>query len=746
MSFSAWTVLSSDLPSAPQHAICTSRALYQLPGLGALLQAQIIKANPVIGLGKKQFKGKTVVVAWGRKPSAARAEKLAAHWGLPVLRLEDGFLRSFGTGDRTPALSLAVDDQGIYYDSTRPSALETLLNGPSELLGDQAAEVTRARQLVLTHRLSKYNHAPSLPRDALRSDDAYRVLVVDQTRGDLSVLCGGATEDTFRAMLATAQAENPGATIYVKTHPETTAGRKSGYLTEVQDRELPGGQRIVVLRSLVNPVELVSSMDRVYVVSSTMGFEALLIGKQVTCFGVPWYAGWGATDDRCTRSSAQARRTRKRSVDELFSAAYFHYTRYIDPLTHQRGSIFDVINWLVRQRRAAGLDPDATTTHADSHEVCRAGRTSKGRLLSVAFPRWRAYNLSPWLSALPWRVQFVSTSELEKLSEVGPDDALLFWGRTAPHQAEQLGASSGAQLLRLEDGFIRGVGLGSDLLRPSSLVIDGRGIYFDPSCPSDLEDLLNHSAFTPESCSRAHSVRRFIVEHGITKYNLEPRESARWPVRAGQRVILVPGQVEDDASIRFGCTDVHTNLGLLKAAREACPDAFIVYKPHPDVLSGNRAGRVALTHARALADWVETRLSVVSCLDACDEVNTMTSLTGFDALLREKRVVTYGQPFYAGWGLTVDRAGEGGGATPAFERRTRRLTLDELVAGTLLHYPLYWDWSLKGFTTCEAVLNTLLAERTVLEEGNGLESLRTGLLRRQWRKLRVLWRAWTHPP
>ena len=43
---------------------------------------------------------------------------------------------------------------------------------------------------------------------------------------------------------------------------------------------------------------------------------------------------------------------------------------------------------------------------------------------------------------------------------------------------------------------------------------------------------------------------------------------------------------------------------------------------------------------------------------------------------RGRRVATYGQPFYAGWGLTVDLA------PPA--RRGRLLTLDELVAGVLL--------------------------------------------------------------
>ena len=67
-----------------------------------------------------------------------------------------------------------------------------------------------------------------------------------------------------------------------------------------------------------------------------------------------------------------------------------------------------------------------------------------------------------------------------------------------------------------------------------------------------------------------------------------------------------------------------------------------------------------------------------------DGVHVITSLAGFEALLRGKAVSTHGVPFYAGWGLTKDLS-----EVPA--RRTRRLSLDELVAGTLLLYPRYTD-------------------------------------------------------
>ncbi len=366
-----------------------------------------------------------------------------------------------------------------------------------------------------------------------------------------------------------------------------------------------------------------------------------------------------------------------------------------------------------------------------------AAHASSARLLCVGFRRWKASNVRPLLSLFPERVLFVPHARAAEDLGPLPVDSLVCWGRDAPANLLALAQRTGARLLRMEDGFVRSVGLGSDLIRPLSLVLDARGIYFDPTLPSDLEQMLGSAAFTEDELVMARKVRAFIVTHGITKYNLEPRGMAAWPSRA-KEVVLVPGQVEDDASIRYGCTDVKNNLGLLQAARRAHPNAFVVYKPHPDVLSGNRAGKLALRQAREWADHVETHLSVVSCIDACNVVHTMTSLTGFDALLRGKRVVVYGQPFYAGWGLTQDVLPDGS----AFERRQRRLTLDELVAGTLLRYPLYWDWDLKGYTTCEAVLHRIVETRSALEASGSLDKLRLGFVRRQCRKLGILARAY----
>jgi capsular polysaccharide export protein len=692
--------------------ILTSRGIAAIPFLSAFL-------GDKVRLARRGFQKEADAVAgWGVKRSGRHARELAHGSKLPALYLEDGFLRSFGTGEAFPPLSLVVDDAGIYYDSSRPSALENLLNSPLDLLDGMSGEASAAKRMVLQRALSKYNHAPPFDTALLRPGDRPRVLVVDQTLGDLSISLGAARAESFAEMLAAARAENPGATIYVKAHPEVSSGRKNGHFGTIGDDE-----HTVVLRSPVNPLSLIAHMDRVYAVTSTMGFEALLAGKPVTCFGMPWYAGWGVTDDR----AVCPRRTARRSVDELFAAGYLHYPRYLDPATHQRGTILNVIDWLIRQRE----------TDQRLHGV-----SGKGRMICIGYRRWKQANLAPMLSLTPGTTLFVPDVRAAAALKPGPEDVLVWWGCEAAAGVVELADESGSGIMRMEDGFVRSVGLGSDLIRPHALVLDRQGIYFDPRQPSDLEAILNQAAFSNEDLMRARAVRAFIVEHGITKYNLNLRTKTGWR-SDGRTVTLVPGQVEDDASIRFGCTDIRTNLTLLKAARAACPDAFIVYKPHPDVMSGNRAGKLALAQALNWADHIETNVSVISCIEACDEVHTMTSLTGFDALLRGKRVVTYGQPFYAGWGLTEDR----GLSSTTIARRTQRLTLDQMIAGVLLRYPIYWDWTLKGYTSCEAVLHRIVEERDALETQGRLDGLRLGYWRRQWRKTCILANAWLrrHP-
>ncbi|MGY4866421.1 hypothetical protein, partial [Pasteurella multocida] len=42
--------------------------------------------------------------------------------------------------------------------------------------------------------------------------------------------------------------------------------------------------------------------------------------------------------------------------------------------------------------------------------------------------------------------------------------------------------------------------------------------------------------------------------------------------------------------------------------------------------------------------------------------------------------------------------------------RTKKRSLDELIAISLNHYPIYWDHELKGYTNSESVIYSILSE------------------------------------
>jgi capsular polysaccharide export protein len=281
-------------------------------------------------------------------------------------------------------------------------------------------------------------------------------------------------------------------------------------------------------------------------------------------------------------------------------------------------------------------------------------------------------------------------------TQAEPGSVLFLWG-SAERPAH---LAAGVRVVRIEDGFLRSVGLGADLTRPLSWVFDDLGIYYDARQPSALEGILQTGSFSDAELEQASSLRQRIVASGITKYNLQRRAWQR-PNHA-QHVVLVPGQVESDASIAHGTLDIRTNLDLLQCVRAAKPDAWIVYKPHPDVVAGLRQPGAGENEASQSCNQVLLDGSMHDLLQQVDEVHVLTSLAGFEALLRGKKVACWGHPFYAGWGLTQDRQLQ--------PRRTRKLQLDELVAGALLRYPVYVDPQGRRCSAEEAI-DALLAWR-----------------------------------
>jgi capsular polysaccharide export protein len=261
--------------------------------------------------------------------------------------------------------------------------------------------------------------------------------------------------------------------------------------------------------------------------------------------------------------------------------------------------------------------------------------------------------------------------------------ALAIWpSRVSPGLVAQSHARN-VPLVRVEDGFVRSVGLGVHLVPPSSVVVDFLGIHFDPTSPSDLEHILATAPFSPRLLDRARDLRHTIVAAGISKYAASAPMAV--PQRqTGRRLVLVAAQVEDDMSVLAGGGGLTSNLEVLRRTRALEPDTEIWFRPHPDVDSGHRKGSVPDRDVLMFADRIVRGPSMAALLGAVDAVHVLTSLTGFEALLRGCAVTCHGTPFYAGWGLTRDL-----GQVP--DRRGRTLSLDALIAGVLILYPRYLD-------------------------------------------------------
>jgi len=630
----------------------TTQARLYAYNLGFVFQRRlrkILKAhgqNIRFGLPIGKF---TAVAIWGRKPVAKRGMAVARYCKKPLVTIEDAFLRSVLTGRQGDLpLGLVVDGTGIYFDTSSPNDLDVLFK---ESIGLSKAELQQAADKMahMTRlKLSKYNdflHPVSdLPDDF--------VLVIDQTVDDAAITLGGANAASFAEMLACAKAENPDKKVLIKTHPETMAGLRQGYFSEIDCDD-----QTALITGHLCPAGLFEKAAEIYCVTSQMGLEAIFAGYRPIIFGRPFYSGLGLSDDRGPLWD----RGLNLKPEQMFWATHLQYSKWYDPY-------FD---------RAA----DFLTVTGILHAQARQYQDNQIPAICVGMRLWKRGFLRKFLACGRCAPLFYDVA-MEAVETASIEEGrVLIWAGRETKEVTTACAHREVPLIRVEDGFLRSVGLGAQLVAPVSLAFDDAGIYYDPTRASRLEHIINASdALSDIDIDRARVVRERIVALKMTKYNVAT-EKAKIAAGKGQEIILVPGQVEDDASIQKGAERIKTNLDLLQAARNDFPDAYIIYKPHPDVEAGLRQGAIK-THA--YADIVAENSNMATLLEQVDRVATITSLAGFEGLLRGKTVTCYGNPFYSGWGLTDDKADK-------IIRRKASPSLDALVHACLIEYPRYWD-------------------------------------------------------
>ncbi|RTI94742.1 capsule biosynthesis protein [Campylobacter jejuni] len=616
---------------------------------------------------------------WGRKKSGLKAMNLAKKYKAKFILLEDGFIRSLNLGvENSPSFSMVKDDIGIYYDATMPSKLENLLN-TYEFKDEEIKQAKKAIELIKKYKISKYNNNLDIPDDYFQKDEK-RVLIITQTANDASLEFSFAKDFNTVDMIKDAIKENPDFKIYVKIHPDVLSGKKQ---SDLVINFLP--KECILITENFNPIALLEFFDKVYAKTSGMGFEALIQECECVCYGMPFYAGWGLTKDKLECK----RRMQKRSLEEVFYAAYILYSEYFNPYLNQKSNIFDTIQTLAKYK--------------DIEKV------NSNRLFMLGFTLWKRHFIKPFFKAKDNEIIFLNSINSLVRYKLKENDKFFIWGRRIDYNVLKTTLIKKAQdenlshftpkISLVEDGFIRSISLGSDLTRPFSLIVDDKGLYIDPNKASKLEELLQNEIFDENMLNRAKNIIKTLLENRFSKYNGLKHENLKINAKIGQNIILIPAQVEDDASMILGGFGLST-LDLIKEVRAKNQDAYIIFKPHPDVLSGNRVGLKDETLILEFCDEIVKDCSIDSAIKIADEIHTITSTSGFDALLRAKKVFTYGMPFYAGWGLTKDKH--------KCKRRTRKLSLEELVAGALITYPRYINPKTKTLCEIEVCLDIML--------------------------------------
>ncbi len=258
------------------------------------------------------------------------------------------------------------------------------------------------------------------------------------------------------------------------------------------------------------------------------------------------------------------------------------------------------------------------------------------------------------------------------------------WGTRTPNEIKPLVKYKSISFCYVEDGFVcSDSNIPDSDVMPFSLAVDSLVNHYEGGKPSDIENILSSYDFAKDSSivNRAGLLREKMADNHIGKELFAGTLDASniFTGEDGKSYIFVVGQPETQASIK----NSNDNFELLKLAKQEHPEDIILYKSFDaQVVSFSNDTKKYLIDNKI--EVLSDELSPLALFKQIKKVYVVKSLVGLDALVRGIPVTVTGCPFYAGWGLTDDRR--------EIPRRSRKLTLDELIAGTYILYLKYFDF------------------------------------------------------
>ena len=590
---------------------------------------------------------------------------------------------------------------------------------------DEVADLIAA---TLNHKVSTDHYAPDASPYKLHTPGGRkRIVIIDQVKTNkLELKKVFATEESFKKMILDAKMQHPGAAFFLFEPPLVRKNKKTGYL-----RKFATENGVHVITEQVSSFSILAQADEVYTVSSKIGLDAILLGKNVHCYGLPYYAGWGLTKDEisCERRNITLKK------EELFAALCLFFTRYLHPITGNPSHFQAILHFILLQR---------PQLFENKRYIACINFNEKQK---VFFSKMYKYA----------DIHFFK--EQAGIEAAYHNKGMVY---TAEEPTEQLKKECGnIPLVYVRPGMFDRLYNNEKLV---SLSLEG-GPY------PPLEKILLTKEFGERDFLRARLFRQFFLELSAFREHYDYSL-----VEPGQDVLVIIGNADLAPKVKPISEETQEGIlgnldkkgrplhsfslplsddgKLIEYIRKQRPDAYIIYCPqHSDTKVAQEILELAddiLPFARP-SDFVPIKVlgfeedtcenHVVEiandiegeCLDNASllykdtdptrwnkkqisarrflekahsmtnadsrfcklydtithvdghalEIHTYDSHLGIDALAIPLKVFTYGWPYYGGWGLTQDAA--------HYSLRTRKLSYEQVLAGAFIMQPRYFD-------------------------------------------------------
>lgn len=621
------------------------------------------KLNQIINLDKfltdsinKQEDEKTTCLAiWGKEQIENKKE-------LATLRLIDNLYFGFGDEPKPYALHFSKDNN-IHYDILTHNNLYSLLLSDWQPSSDEIDEATQAIEMINKYCISKYNQYPIYtPKEDI--DFSKDILLIDQAVNSESIISANANTYNFSRMIAYAFEAFPNSKIYIKYHPNTINGISDGYLKAfVEKNRLQDHPSIKIIDEQVNGASLFYYFDKVFTATSTLGFEAVLRGKNVFTFADSFYSGWGFTNSVIGNDKG----IHKTSL-EVFIALFLKNSIYLNPFTEEPGTILDLLEYISLQQRHKNNKEILFFKHTKikSQEIPSLLNTEKDK----------CFNVSQKLDILMNNEKLVVADSQEKFNQI-------------PSQYKKAFVS---------DGFLFSSRQKNKNM-PLSILFDTQSSYLETNQNNDLNDMIETEKLTAFEINRSKEfIKKFKLlfqeeikhsKHNLTAYLKENKE-----------IILIPSNTEEN----YYCAhiDISSDIDLIKKIASENKNKAIIYqiktikKDYKLFLQNKDLKSILKENNNTL--FIDTENHINNLINISKEIHVVNDYIGLFSLMLDKKVVTYSNSFYSNRGLTIDKTIKAG----------KLVSLEELIGFAMLLYPRYKINSFTKFISANYAIDLYL--------------------------------------